>query len=93
MPTSRFYSFLVAAFMFYFMANQTQIGWLYVVSALLGGILLAGYVLNRRALRGISGKRTLSVKDDEALHESDTLIITLQLENQAGVAAHLHRLT
>jgi uncharacterized protein (DUF58 family) len=90
MPTSRFYSFLVAAFMFYFMANQTQIGWLYVVSALLGGILLAGYVLNRRALQGVSGKRSLSVKDDEPLHESDTLIITLQLESQAGVAAHLH---
>ena len=91
MPTSRFYSFLFAAFMFYFLANQTQIGWLYVVSALLGGILLAGFFLNRRSLKGISGTRQLSVKDDEALHESDDLTITLQLDNQRNIpAAHLH---
>lgn len=91
MATGRFYSFLAAAFMFYFMANQTQIGWLYVVSALLGGILLTGFVLNRRSLKGISGKRTLSVKDDEPLHESDELTVTLQLENQSSIpAAHLH---
>lgn len=91
MPTSRFYSFLFASFMFYFLANQTQIGWLFVVSALLGGILLAGFFLNRGSLKGISGNRKLSIQDDQPLHEGDDLTIALQVNNQRSVAtAHLH---
>ncbi|MDQ7037024.1 MAG: DUF58 domain-containing protein [Anaerolineae bacterium] len=91
MPTSRFYSFLFAAFVFYFLANQTQIGWLFVVSALLGGILLAGFFLNRRSLKNIAGSRQLSIPEDEALHEGADLTITLQVDNQRTVAAaHLH---
>jgi uncharacterized protein (DUF58 family) len=91
MPTGRFYSFLFASLLFYLFANQTQVGWLYVVSALLGGILITGFVLNRRSLKGIGGRRKLLIEPDAPLHESDDLTITLYLENQRRTpAAHLH---
>ena len=81
MPTARFYSFLAASLAFYFFANQTQIGWLYVVSALLCGILLAGFVFNRRAARGIKIRRLLHMTADLPVHENDDLSITLSVDN------------
>jgi len=79
MPTSRAFWFWAASLMFYFFANQTQIGWLYVVSALVFGVLLAAWWANRRALRRLQPARHLDTRD--AYHEDETLNITLSIHN------------
>jgi len=90
MPTPRTYAFLIAAFIFYSFANQTQVGWLYVISALMIGVVLAGYVLNRRALRGIAVERRMHQAAETDLHEGDEIHITLEIHNQHALpAAHL----
>jgi uncharacterized protein (DUF58 family) len=89
-PTARFWSFLAASIVFYFFANQTHIGWLYVVSALLGGIILAAWVLNRSSLKGIIGKRDLNSLSEDTLHEGDEVSITLIFSSKRQIpAAHL----
>jgi uncharacterized protein (DUF58 family) len=83
MPTSRAYSFLGAAFVLYLFANQTQVGWLYVMSALLAGTVLAGFWLGRGSLRGIEGQRKLGESVADELYESDELTIELTLRRKA----------
>jgi uncharacterized protein (DUF58 family) len=79
MPTSRAFWFWITSLMFYFFANQTQIGWLYVVSALVFGVLLAAWWANHRALRRLQPARHLEARD--AYHEDDTLTIDLSIHN------------
>jgi uncharacterized protein (DUF58 family) len=87
--TARFWSFLAAAGIFWFFANQTQVGWLYVVSAMLLGILLAAWAFNRGALKSFNAKRKIE-KASEDLHEGDEVAISLQLNNLANLPrAHL----
>ncbi|MEM9952447.1 MAG: DUF58 domain-containing protein [Chloroflexota bacterium] len=89
-PTDRFWAFLATSFVFWFFANQTQVGWLYIVSALLGGVLLTSWLLNRGTLAQITGKRMLDVAFDEVKHEGDDMNITLTLQNQGRLpASHL----
>ncbi|MBC7809834.1 MAG: DUF58 domain-containing protein [Burkholderiales bacterium] len=95
MPTSRTYSFIVAALTLYFFATTTQIGWLYVMSALLLGMILAAWMLNRKTLNGISAAREVGEDLDDQdretdIHEADTIGITLTLRNARRIpAAHL----
>jgi uncharacterized protein (DUF58 family) len=79
MPTTRAATFLIAAITFYLFGNQTQIGWLYVISALLAGLIPAAYWLNRRALRGITAERHTGGGLHAEIHEGDTLPIRLVL--------------
>jgi uncharacterized protein (DUF58 family) len=83
MPTSRAYSFLGGAFVLYLFANQTQVGWLYVMSALLAGTVLAGYWLSRGSLRSIEGQSKLGESVADELYESDELTIELTLRRKA----------
>ena len=85
--TARFWTFLGASLIFWFFANQTQIGWLYVVSALLGGVLFAGYVLNFGTLKQVMITRHLKQDLGEALHEGDELAIELRLHNKGQLPA------
>jgi uncharacterized protein (DUF58 family) len=85
MPTARAYSFLVAAFIVYLFANQTQVGWLYVMAALLAGTMLAAGWLSRATLRGIYAERQVTKGD---LFEGDETAIALRLSN-AGSASQL----
>src|SRR5437870_4690459 len=78
MPTKRTRTLIIAAVLLYFFANQTQIGWLYVMSALLAGIVLASALLNRGMLRGIRIERSLS---HDEISEGDPISITLDLHN------------
>ena len=88
--TARFWSFLVASFLFWGFANQTQIGWLYVVSAILGGVLFAGWLLNRGTLKQVLVTRQLQRNLDDALHEGDDIRIRLTLNNKGQLpASHL----
>src|SRR5215213_6451995 len=87
--TARFWSFLGAAGLFWFFGNQTQIGWLYVMSAVLGGVLLAAWFFNRRVFKALGAERKLNnaVQD---LHEGDEFMIQLELQNKASLPlAHL----
>ncbi|MGB1288592.1 MAG: DUF58 domain-containing protein [Aggregatilineales bacterium] len=76
--TGRTGGFFVGSFVFYLFANQTQIGWLYVVSATLMGLIFAAYVLNRTVLKGIEVTRRLQPETFER-YENDDLSITLTI--------------
>jgi uncharacterized protein (DUF58 family) len=84
MLTKRTRTLLIAALLLYFFANQTQIGWLYVMSALLAGIVAAAGLLNRGTLRRIGGERALNVSD---IHEGEPVSVRLALTNSGRVGA------
>jgi uncharacterized protein (DUF58 family) len=86
MPTSRFLTFLSAALVLYLFANQTQVGWLYVMSALLAGVVLAAWWLGRGMLKGLSGKRQIGQME---MHEGDTVHVSLSLSKQKGGASQI----
>ncbi len=100
--TSRGRWFLGAAFVFYLGANQTQIGWLYVIVALLVGLVLAAAVLNRGAARNIRVQRQLAPGEgtetspisgpllfapETPLHEGDPLTLTLTFARESRLPA------
>jgi uncharacterized protein (DUF58 family) len=94
MPTSRTASFLLAALVLYFFANQTQVGWLYVMSALLAGAVLAAWWLGRGALRHITADRTVGQASGlpaEELYEGDAVTVGLALRNTDRASAALVR--
>ena len=87
MPTARAYWFTGAAILLYLFANQTQIGWLYVMSALLIGVIFASFLLNHRALRGVEGKRYLDGSSYSEVHEGEELNVELILQSNRGTPA------
>lgn len=87
MPTGRAITFIITAMLFYVFANQTQIGWVYVLSALMGGLVVAAYMLSRRSLHGIQAERYFSIAPDDDLHEADDLRVTLHLKSRRRVPA------
>jgi uncharacterized protein (DUF58 family) len=87
MPTRRTATFLSLAFLLYLFANQTQVGWLYVMSALLAGIVVAAFRINRQALRGFAGERIIGSPENEELYEGGEITISLVLQTNHGLAA------
>lgn len=88
MITKRTRTLTVAALLLYFFANQTQIGWLYVMSALLAGVVIASGILNRGMLHGIHINRILSTDE---LYEGEPITVTLNVYNtRRTAAAHIH---
>ena len=98
--TSRGRWFLGAAFLFYMFANQTQIGWLYVIAGLLVGLVIAAGLLNRGAARGIRVERLLragqgaenaqpgnSLQGVSDLYEGDPVTLTLTFAREAALPA------
>ena len=57
MPTKRALAFLIVSVLLYLFANQTQVGWLYIMCAIVAGVLLASWWLNRGTLGGITASR------------------------------------
>jgi uncharacterized protein (DUF58 family) len=51
MPTKRAWIFLIIAAALYFLANQTQVGWLYVITAGIVGLLLVSFFYSRGMLK------------------------------------------
>jgi uncharacterized protein (DUF58 family) len=96
-PTSRAVTLLIAAVMLYFFGNQTQVGWMYVMSALLAGVVLAGWLLNRHALRGIAVERQVPAESlweggipNVELYEGDRTAVRLAFRNTGRLlAAHV----
>ncbi|MBZ0289835.1 MAG: DUF58 domain-containing protein, partial [Anaerolineae bacterium] len=86
MPTSRALTFLSAALVLYLFANQTQVGWLYVMSALLAGTVLAGWFLSRGMLKRIRAERNIGQVE---MHEGDTVSVALKLFKNRGAASQI----
>ncbi len=89
MPTGRAYVLLTTSFLLYLFANQTQVGWLYVMSALLIGIVLMAWWMNRRMLPTLQAERRIggeAARPD--LHAGAETIIELHLRNQALYGAY-----
>ena len=87
MATSRAYAFLAAAAILYLFANQTQVGWLYVVAALLAGVVAAAWFASRGALRGLRVERTIRAQDGAGdLYESDAAAVDFRLVGERGGA-------
>ncbi len=92
MPTSRAYSFVATAIIIYLFGNQTQVGWLYVVSALLLGVVASGWWLSRSSLKGVAGKRKIGNALEHDLYEGDEIDIRLQIEKSGRAASSLVRI-
>jgi uncharacterized protein (DUF58 family) len=89
MPTRRAAVIFGLALALYFVANQTQVGWVYVMTDLLLGLLALDFLYSPGLLGRIEGSRTFhrpggeATADDDALsppdfHEDDPIDITLQ---------------
>ncbi|MBN1976055.1 MAG: DUF58 domain-containing protein [Anaerolineae bacterium] len=87
LPTARAVTLLVAAFLLYLFGNQTQVGWMFVMSALLAGTVLAAWMLNRRALRGVVVEREMGGAPNAELYEGETVSVKLTLRNAARILA------
>jgi uncharacterized protein (DUF58 family) len=84
-PTRRATTFLLLALLLYLFANQTQVGWLYVMSALLAGIVVAAFAINRRTLKGLTGERRIGAGEYEEFFEGEETTISLTLTNPRRV--------
>ncbi|MCC7362514.1 MAG: DUF58 domain-containing protein [Anaerolineales bacterium] len=89
-PTRRGWGLAGLALGCYFFANQTQVGWLYVLSALAAALLLATWGLPHRMLRGLRPSRlvngaALAVEPNPAA--GDSLTVTLTLTNTGRLPA------
>src|SRR4029434_164497 len=70
----------------YLFANQTQVGWLYVMSALLAGTVLAAWFLSRGILKQIRAERKIGQVE---MHEGDTVSIALTLHKGQSSASQI----
>lgn len=93
MPTSRSYTFLITAFLLYLFANQTQVGWLYVMSALLAGVVMTAFWLSRKSLQGIDGQRKIGGGVTGEIYEGDIVDIDLTFKLSGHGSAAQIRLT
>jgi uncharacterized protein (DUF58 family) len=87
MPTRRTTTLIIATLLLYFFANQTQVGWLYVMSALLAGVLLASWAIHLAALRGIRADRHVGTGPGGEIYEGDEIALQLKLHNTRRYAA------
>jgi uncharacterized protein (DUF58 family) len=89
--TGRSWALVVAALLLYFSANQTQVGWLYVMAALTAGAWLAGRVVSPgRMLRRVSLIRRINgviPADDLELYAGRPVTIELELKNAGRLPA------
>jgi uncharacterized protein (DUF58 family) len=83
-PTQRGWAIAAVVLLLYFFANQTQVGWLYVLSALAAGVWLTTWFLPRRMLRGLTLARRingLATPIELELYAGETITVELDLTN------------
>ena len=88
-PTARAMVFGMTAVLMYLFANQTQVNWLYVTSALILAVVPIAWWANRRALVGISGYRELVGQGDDPIEEGMSLNILLRLNSTQRTLTHV----
>src|SRR5262249_17632718 len=90
----RGWAVLAIGLLFYFFANQTQVGWLYVFSALSLGLWLTTIFLPPRALDRLSASRRVNGSASGAdleLYASQPVSIQIDIRNQSRLPALLLR--
>lgn len=89
LSTKRGWMLVAVALVLYFFANQTQVGWLYVLAAIAAGLWLAAWPIPRRMLRSLSLTRHLNGQDasDLELYAGDAVSIDLEFKNAARFPA------
>ncbi|MDX2137924.1 MAG: DUF58 domain-containing protein [Chloroflexota bacterium] len=70
-PTARAGTLIVASVVLYFFANQTQVGYIYVMAAAMMGVVLCAWWLNQRALLGVLASRSLTLKSLLGVQKAD----------------------
>ncbi|MGQ0602861.1 MAG: DUF58 domain-containing protein [Anaerolineales bacterium] len=85
--TRRGWSVLALAVSLYLFANQTQVSWLYVFTALTLGVWIVCAWLPGRMVRGVTLTRAIRQMDEAELHVGDPIVITLTLSNAARLPA------
>ena len=65
MPTKRTWGFLILTAILYFLANQTQVGWIYVMVAGILALLAVNFFYTRGMLSRLNIRRTFSNLADE----------------------------
>lgn len=101
MPTRRAWTLLFLAVAFYGLANQTQVGWLYLFADAFIGFWIVAWLYSLGMLRGLGLSRTLHAPDSpeqaeprESLptfHEGDPLRVTLTITNRGAPGVFLVR--
>jgi uncharacterized protein (DUF58 family) len=86
MPTRRTLTVVIVSALLYFFANQTQVGWLYIMSALMIGLLPAAWWFGRGMLRRVQGERKLDLAIE--IFEGDSVHIDLALKNTGRRAVY-----
>ena len=86
MPTKRFYRLFLLTIVLYLFANQTQVGWLYVIVSLLAGVILFSWIINRRAIRQISAVREIDLRDE--YYEGEIVEISLNLATSSNMGGY-----
>jgi uncharacterized protein (DUF58 family) len=89
-PTARGWTLAVIALLLYFFANQTQVGWLYVLAAIAAGVWLTALFVPRRMLRRLSLTRRINGVTAPAeleLYAGRPVTLDLELANAARTPA------
>jgi uncharacterized protein (DUF58 family) len=89
-PTARGWAIAVVALVLYFFANQTQVGWLYVLSAIAGGVWLTALFIPRRMLSRLALVRRVNRVATPAeleLVAGQTVTLDLELVNSGRTPA------
>ncbi|MDX1521961.1 MAG: DUF58 domain-containing protein, partial [Anaerolineae bacterium] len=93
----RFWLFLFIAIVLYLFANQTQVGWIYVISAAIIGLLAVAFLYGQR-LHTVQATRYFYSDADQdpaadfnlpAFHEDDPVEVVLRIENRGLLPAFL----
>ncbi|MEM7799373.1 MAG: DUF58 domain-containing protein [Chloroflexota bacterium] len=91
MPTRRFCALLVLALVLYFFANQTQVGWLYIMVGLLFGVMFIAYRLNRKGSEGVNVDISLPGPDRQ-LWEGDLVTWEARFSSIAGHGSYQYQI-
>lgn len=92
--------FIIAGFLVYLVASQTQVGWLYLIDAVIWGILVVSAVLPRQTLKTLTVEQQILLSAEPAGQvslngplEGETVEVRLKVSNRGRLARYFVRLT
>jgi len=90
--------FIIAGIAVYFLANQTQIGWLYLFDAIIWGLLVFSAVISWHTVRKLNIERQVLLPRFDPYQlsgpvEDEAVEVRLKLTNRGRLARHFIRVT